>query len=70
MTTASQVDGWVAEETGRRVAEVLATSTGGVGTHVRAVVPAVVAAGADVVVCGAAATSLCSTPEPASSTAT
>jgi glycosyltransferase involved in cell wall biosynthesis len=38
------------------VAEVLATSTGGVGTHVRAAVPAVVAAGADVLVCGAAAT--------------
>ncbi|RBY84670.1 glycosyltransferase family 4 protein [Blastococcus sp. TF02A-26] len=41
---------------GRRVAEVLATSTGGVGTHVRAVVPAVVAAGAQVLVCGAAPT--------------
>ncbi|MGY1773689.1 glycosyltransferase family 4 protein [Blastococcus sp. SYSU D00813] len=41
---------------GRRVAEVLATSTGGVGTHVRAVLPAVVAAGAEVLVCGAAAT--------------
>ncbi len=41
---------------GRRVAEVLATSTGGVGTHVRAVLPAVRAAGADVLVCGAAAT--------------
>ncbi|SES66544.1 glycosyltransferase family 4 protein [Geodermatophilus poikilotrophus] len=41
---------------GRRVAEVLATSTGGVGTHVRAVLPALVAAGADVRVCGPAAT--------------
>ena len=41
---------------GRRVAEVLATSTGGVGTHVRSVLPAVVAAGAGVLVCGAAAT--------------
>ncbi|ADB75613.1 glycosyltransferase family 4 protein [Geodermatophilus obscurus] len=41
---------------GRRVAEVLATSTGGVGTHVRAVLPVLVAAGADVRVCGPAAT--------------
>ncbi|MGY1742763.1 MULTISPECIES: glycosyltransferase family 4 protein [unclassified Blastococcus] len=41
---------------GRRVAEVLATSTGGVGTHVRAVLPAVRAAGAQVLVCGAPAT--------------
>jgi glycosyltransferase involved in cell wall biosynthesis len=41
---------------GRRVAEVLATSTGGVGTHVRAVLPALAAAGADVRVCGPAAT--------------
>jgi glycosyltransferase involved in cell wall biosynthesis len=41
---------------GRRVAEVLATSTGGVGTHVRAVLPALGAAGADVRVCGPAAT--------------
>jgi glycosyltransferase involved in cell wall biosynthesis len=41
---------------GRRVAEVLATSTGGVGTHVRAVLPALEAAGADVRVCGPAAT--------------
>jgi glycosyltransferase involved in cell wall biosynthesis len=41
---------------GRRVAEVLATSTGGVGTHVRAVLPALLAAGADVAVCGPAAT--------------
>ncbi|SEO86974.1 glycosyltransferase family 4 protein [Trujillonella endophytica] len=42
--------------TGRRVAEVLATSTGGVGTHVRAVLPALRTAGADVLVCGAPAT--------------
>jgi glycosyltransferase involved in cell wall biosynthesis len=41
---------------GRRVAEVLATSTGGVGTHVRSVLPAVRAAGADLRVCGPAAT--------------
>jgi glycosyltransferase involved in cell wall biosynthesis len=41
---------------GRRVAEVLATSTGGVGTHVRAVLPALLAAGAVVRVCGPAAT--------------
>jgi glycosyltransferase involved in cell wall biosynthesis len=41
---------------GRRVAEVLATSTGGVGTHVRAVLPALGAAGADVRVCGPVAT--------------
>ena len=40
----------------RRVTEVLATSTGGVGTHVRSVVPALVAAGADVTVCGPQAT--------------
>ena len=33
---------------GRRIAEVLATSTGGVGTHLRSVVPAVAAAGAAV----------------------
>lgn len=37
---------------GRRVAEVLATSTGGVGTHVRSVLPAIAGAGAAVVVCG------------------
>lgn len=41
---------------GRRVAEVLATSTGGVGTHVRAVLPALGAAGAAVRVCGPATT--------------
>ncbi|MGY1746976.1 glycosyltransferase family 4 protein [Blastococcus sp. SYSU D00695] len=41
---------------GRRVAEVLATSTGGVGTHVASVLPALRAAGADVLVCGAPAT--------------
>ncbi|SFK67517.1 glycosyltransferase family 4 protein [Geodermatophilus ruber] len=41
---------------GRRVVEVLATSTGGVGTHVRAVLPALVAAGAEVTVGGPAAT--------------
>jgi glycosyltransferase involved in cell wall biosynthesis len=41
---------------GRRLAEVLAISAGGVGAHVRAVVPALTAAGADVLVCGAPAT--------------
>ncbi|MGY1826109.1 MULTISPECIES: glycosyltransferase family 4 protein [unclassified Blastococcus] len=40
----------------RRVTEVLATSTGGVGTHVRSLVPPLLAAGADVGVCGPAAT--------------
>ncbi|TFV43767.1 glycosyltransferase family 4 protein [Blastococcus sp. TF02A-35] len=39
-----------------RVTEVLATSTGGVGTHVRSVVPALVSSGADVQVCGPRAT--------------
>ncbi len=41
---------------GRRVVEVLATSTGGVGTHVRSVLPALTEAGAEVAVCGPAAT--------------
>jgi glycosyltransferase involved in cell wall biosynthesis len=41
---------------GRRIAEVLATSTGGVGTHVRSVLPAVADAGAEVTVCGPSAT--------------
>ncbi len=41
---------------GRRVAEVLATSTGGVGTHVRSLVGPLAAAGALVRVCGPAAT--------------
>ena len=41
---------------GRRIVEVLATSTGGVGTHVRSIVPALRAAGAAVQVCGAPAT--------------
>ena len=41
---------------GRRVVEVLATSAGGVGSHIRTIVPAVRAAGATVRVCGAAAT--------------
>jgi glycosyltransferase involved in cell wall biosynthesis len=41
---------------GRRIAEVLATSTGGVGTHVRSVLPALATAGAAAVVCGPAAT--------------
>ncbi|MGY1831989.1 glycosyltransferase family 4 protein [Geodermatophilus sp. SYSU D01180] len=41
---------------GRRVAEVLATSTGGVGTHLRSVLPALAGAGAEVTVCGPAAT--------------
>jgi methenyltetrahydromethanopterin cyclohydrolase len=40
----------------RRVVEVLATSAGGVGTHVRTIVPAIAAAGASVGVCGAPAT--------------
>jgi glycosyltransferase involved in cell wall biosynthesis len=38
---------------GRRIAEVLATSAGGVGSHIRTVVPAIRAAGATVRVCGA-----------------
>jgi glycosyltransferase involved in cell wall biosynthesis len=49
----------VAEErplAGRRVTEVLATSTGGVGTHVRSLLPALGTAGAAVRVCGPAAT--------------
>ncbi len=41
---------------GRHLTEVLATSTGGVGTHVRSLLPALVAAGATVQVCGPAAT--------------
>ena len=41
---------------GRHVTEVLATSTGGVGTHVRSLLPALVAAGATLQVCGPAAT--------------
>jgi len=41
---------------GRAVVEVLATSAGGVGTHVRSLVPAVRGAGATVRVCGAPAT--------------
>jgi glycosyltransferase involved in cell wall biosynthesis len=41
---------------GRSVIEVLATSAGGVGTHVRTIVPAIRAAGASVRVCGAPAT--------------
>jgi glycosyltransferase involved in cell wall biosynthesis len=41
---------------GRRIVEVLATSAGGVGTHVRSIVPALRAAGATVGVCGAPAT--------------
>ncbi|MGY2084723.1 glycosyltransferase family 4 protein [Blastococcus sp. SYSU DS0539] len=40
----------------RRITEVLATSTGGVGTHVRSVLPTLVAAGAAVGVCGPRAT--------------
>jgi glycosyltransferase involved in cell wall biosynthesis len=40
----------------RRVVEVLATSAGGVGAHVRTIVPAITAAGASVGVCGAPAT--------------
>jgi glycosyltransferase involved in cell wall biosynthesis len=41
---------------GRRVAEVLATSTGGVGSHLRSVLPALARAGASVRVCGPRAT--------------
>jgi glycosyltransferase involved in cell wall biosynthesis len=41
---------------GRRVAEVLATSTGGVGTHLRSVLPALGRAGASLRVCGPQAT--------------
>jgi glycosyltransferase involved in cell wall biosynthesis len=41
---------------GRRIAEVLATSAGGVGSHIRTIVPALRAAGATVRVCGAPAT--------------
>src|SRR4051794_13466982 len=41
---------------GRRLALVLATSTGGVGQHVRSVSAALVAAGAQVLVCGPAGT--------------
>ncbi|WP_222194853.1 glycosyltransferase family 4 protein [Modestobacter italicus] len=40
----------------RRIAEVLATSTGGVGTHLRSVLPALGRAGAAVRVCGPQAT--------------
>jgi glycosyltransferase involved in cell wall biosynthesis len=46
----------VADLTGVRITEVLATSTGGVGTHVRSVLPALRAAGADLRVCGPRAT--------------
>jgi glycosyltransferase involved in cell wall biosynthesis len=41
---------------GRRIAEVLATSTGGVGTHLRSVLAPLLGAGAEVTVCGPAAT--------------
>jgi glycosyltransferase involved in cell wall biosynthesis len=41
---------------GRRIAEVLATSAGGVGSHVRSLLPALRDAGATVAVCGAPAT--------------
>jgi glycosyltransferase involved in cell wall biosynthesis len=41
---------------GRHVTEVLATSTGGVGTHVRSILAPLLAAGAMVQVCGPAAT--------------
>ena len=41
---------------GRRVTEVLASSTGGVGIHLRSVLPAVAAAGAQVRICGPRAT--------------
>ncbi|MCZ2825824.1 MULTISPECIES: glycosyltransferase family 4 protein [unclassified Modestobacter] len=42
--------------TGRRIAEVLATSTGGVGTHLRSVLSALASSGAAVRVCGPRAT--------------
>ena len=42
--------------TGRHVTEVLATSTGGVGTHLRSILAPLQAAGAAVQVCGPAAT--------------
>ncbi|SDO09836.1 Glycosyltransferase involved in cell wall bisynthesis [Klenkia soli] len=45
-----------AELEGRRIAAVLATSTGGVGTHVRSLLPALARAGARTRVCGPAAT--------------
>jgi len=41
---------------GRRIVEVLATSAGGVGTHVRSIVPVLRESGAGVRVCGAPAT--------------
>ena len=41
---------------GRSIAEALATSAGGVGAHIRSLLPALTAAGADVRVCGAPAT--------------
>lgn len=41
---------------GRQIVQVLATSTGGVGTHVRAILPGLQAAGASVGVCGPPAT--------------
>jgi glycosyltransferase involved in cell wall biosynthesis len=41
---------------GRSLAEALATSAGGVGAHIRSLLPALTAAGADVRVCGAPAT--------------
>lgn len=44
------------ELAGVRVVQVLATSTGGVGTHVRAILPGLEAAGATVRVCGPPAT--------------
>jgi glycosyltransferase involved in cell wall biosynthesis len=41
---------------GRSIAEALATSAGGVGAHIRSLLPALIAAGAEVRVCGAPAT--------------
>src|SRR5215218_9220174 len=41
---------------GYRIAEVLATSAGGVGSHIRSLLPALRAAGATVTVCGAPTT--------------
>jgi glycosyltransferase involved in cell wall biosynthesis len=40
----------------RRISQVLATSTGGVGTHVRSLLPPLIASGAAVAVCGPRAT--------------
>ncbi len=49
----TQTEPWLA---GRHIVQVLATSTGGVGTHVRAILPGLQALGANVRVCGPPAT--------------